>query len=491
MAAGGCSPGTVLLPAEGCTMSVVRAPTSAASGEAATLVLRATGALGGGVEHRVRLVPEAPETLPWAHEGPLTEWTALANGSVQGPATATVRALVPPQERGQAHLILQGSPRFSAALACPSVATSPCTVQARFDPGPSPAPGVLEALWTLRDGQGRARARGVLRAVVLASAPLAPGTSAGADSPWTGPGMAGTRGLARLDFGDPEVPLSEPLSLTLTGSGPVPNPAGWQIVGDRAAFSLERDGSSCLQETVSRPCTLRVRFHADAPGLRHAALGHVDAALPPLPLLGRGLTRPAAAPRTSPDGALAFDAEAGPAAPRSLTFDASGHPEARLGALSLEGPGYRREPLQGIDCPGEDAPWWPGDRCTLPLRWDGTATALAGGTVRWQAQSPATTHAESRALTLREAPAPASVGNVGAGGGAAGPLATLGLLVASLLLAGCSWAPPRPWQKDLLARDEMRLDGDPLEQRFQQHIYSSKENSSGGTSVGGGGCGCN
>ena len=491
VAPGGCAPGTVLLPAEGCTMSVVRASAAAASAEAATLVLRASGAPGVGVEHRVRLVPVAPEVAPWAHEGPLTEWTALANGSVQAPATATVRVLIPPQERGRADLVLQGSPRFSAALACPSLAANPCSIQARLDPGQASAPGVLEAQWTLRDGQERPRARGVLRAVVLASAPWAPGMNAGAETPWAGQGATGTRAVAQLDFGDQEAPVSEPFSLTLTGSGPAPGAARWQIVGDRAAFSLEREGSSCLQEATTRPCTLRVRFHADAPGLRHAALGHVDAALSPLPLLGRGMSHPAATPQASADGALAFDAEAGPSAWRALTFDASGHPEAQLGAVSLEGTGYRREPLQGVDCPGEDAPWWPGDRCTLPLRWDGTAAALAGGTVRWQAQSLGTTHAESRALTLREAPAPASVGNVGAGGGAAGPLATLGLLVASLLLAGCSWAPPRPWQKDLLARDEMRLDGDPLEQRFQQHIYSSKENSSGGAGVGGGGCGCN
>lgn len=64
-------------------------------------------------------------------------------------------------------------------------------------------------------------------------------------------------------------------------------------------------------------------------------------------------------------------------------------------------------------------------------------------------------------------------------------------LACTVLVAGCTWAPPRAWQKDLLARDEMRLDNDGLEQRFTQHIYSSKENSSGGAGVGGGGCGCN
>ncbi|HSW04330.1 DUF4266 domain-containing protein [Aquabacterium sp.] len=51
--------------------------------------------------------------------------------------------------------------------------------------------------------------------------------------------------------------------------------------------------------------------------------------------------------------------------------------------------------------------------------------------------------------------------------------------------------PPQAWQRGLLAKPEMRLDGDPLQQRFDQHIQMSKENASGGTGVGGGGCGCN
>ena len=37
----------------------------------------------------------------------------------------------------------------------------------------------------------------------------------------------------------------------------------------------------------------------------------------------------------------------------------------------------------------------------------------------------------------------------------------------------------------------MAMDGDVLGQRVLQHIYTSKENSSGGDGVGGGGCGCN
>ena len=59
-------------------------------------------------------------------------------------------------------------------------------------------------------------------------------------------------------------------------------------------------------------------------------------------------------------------------------------------------------------------------------------------------------------------------------------------------LAGCSaFAPPQPWEKGQLARPEMTMSADPLDERFVQHIYSSKEAASGGYGVGGGGCGCN
>lgn len=65
------------------------------------------------------------------------------------------------------------------------------------------------------------------------------------------------------------------------------------------------------------------------------------------------------------------------------------------------------------------------------------------------------------------------------------------LLVLTSLLGACSIAPPKPWEKDVLAKPAMWMDGDALGQRFRQHIYTSKENSSGGDGVGGGGCGCN
>ena len=60
------------------------------------------------------------------------------------------------------------------------------------------------------------------------------------------------------------------------------------------------------------------------------------------------------------------------------------------------------------------------------------------------------------------------------------------------LLAGCSGlGQVQAWEKGQLAKPAMTFEADPLDQRFMQHIYSSKEAASGGYGVGGGGCGCN
>ena len=64
-------------------------------------------------------------------------------------------------------------------------------------------------------------------------------------------------------------------------------------------------------------------------------------------------------------------------------------------------------------------------------------------------------------------------------------------LIAAIALDGCAYAPPQPWEKGSLAKPEMTMGGNPLDERFTQHIYGSKENASGGYGVGGGGCGCN
>jgi hypothetical protein len=65
-------------------------------------------------------------------------------------------------------------------------------------------------------------------------------------------------------------------------------------------------------------------------------------------------------------------------------------------------------------------------------------------------------------------------------------------LLPALALGGCGvFQPPQPWEKGNLAKGEMKMDKDPLEARFMSHVYFSKEASSGGDGVGGGGCGCN
>lgn len=65
----------------------------------------------------------------------------------------------------------------------------------------------------------------------------------------------------------------------------------------------------------------------------------------------------------------------------------------------------------------------------------------------------------------------------------------LGLVAAS---SGCALVQPvEAWEKGSLARPDMGFDGDRLEAKFAEHVYTSREGASGGAGVGGGGCGCN
>ncbi|HSD70306.1 MAG TPA: DUF4266 domain-containing protein [Woeseiaceae bacterium] len=57
--------------------------------------------------------------------------------------------------------------------------------------------------------------------------------------------------------------------------------------------------------------------------------------------------------------------------------------------------------------------------------------------------------------------------------------------------SGCSSMGVEPWERDVLAKEEMQLTTDPVEAGIDDHIYFSKEASSGGRGFGGGGCGCN
>jgi hypothetical protein len=65
------------------------------------------------------------------------------------------------------------------------------------------------------------------------------------------------------------------------------------------------------------------------------------------------------------------------------------------------------------------------------------------------------------------------------------------LLLASLTLGGCAHLGVQPWERDVLARPDMDLDGDSVDLALDDHLYFSKEASSGGRGFGGGGCGCN
>ena len=70
-------------------------------------------------------------------------------------------------------------------------------------------------------------------------------------------------------------------------------------------------------------------------------------------------------------------------------------------------------------------------------------------------------------------------------------LSAILLIAGMVLLAGCSSLGVKPWQRDVMARAEMQLDGDAVDAAIDDHLYFSKEASSGGRSFAGGGCGCN
>lgn len=65
------------------------------------------------------------------------------------------------------------------------------------------------------------------------------------------------------------------------------------------------------------------------------------------------------------------------------------------------------------------------------------------------------------------------------------------IAVGCSLLGACSAVGVKPWQRDVLSRPDMRPDGNGLDEAIDDHLYFSKEASSGGRSFGGGGCGCN
>lgn len=64
------------------------------------------------------------------------------------------------------------------------------------------------------------------------------------------------------------------------------------------------------------------------------------------------------------------------------------------------------------------------------------------------------------------------------------------LFLLVLLLSGCA-TDVKPWERGNLARSHMSVEPDPLLRSVREQVVTSKESSSGGFSVVGGGCGCN
>ena len=69
------------------------------------------------------------------------------------------------------------------------------------------------------------------------------------------------------------------------------------------------------------------------------------------------------------------------------------------------------------------------------------------------------------------------------------------VLIGALALCGCGSMfkieQVKPWQRGVLAQDDMQLIPDEMQSYADDHMYFSKEAATGGKGVGGGGCGCN
>jgi hypothetical protein len=68
------------------------------------------------------------------------------------------------------------------------------------------------------------------------------------------------------------------------------------------------------------------------------------------------------------------------------------------------------------------------------------------------------------------------------------------LTAAVALVSGCASTKlvrVQPWERATLAGYAMKADRDPLHTAMAEHIYFSRETSTGGRGVGGSGCGCN
>lgn len=62
-------------------------------------------------------------------------------------------------------------------------------------------------------------------------------------------------------------------------------------------------------------------------------------------------------------------------------------------------------------------------------------------------------------------------------------------LLCLVALSGCTTV--QPWERGVLAKEEMGWSPNRLEATLDSHVYFSKEASFGGGAAAGGGCGCN
>jgi Domain of unknown function (DUF4266) len=70
-------------------------------------------------------------------------------------------------------------------------------------------------------------------------------------------------------------------------------------------------------------------------------------------------------------------------------------------------------------------------------------------------------------------------------------LRTILIVILFSLISACEIQPVKPWERGILAKPSMQLTADEVENALDEHIYFSKEASTGGQAIGGGGCGCN
>jgi hypothetical protein len=75
------------------------------------------------------------------------------------------------------------------------------------------------------------------------------------------------------------------------------------------------------------------------------------------------------------------------------------------------------------------------------------------------------------------------------------PTFKIGFVLAVVaLFSGCAnpnLVRVKPWERATLTGYAMRSDRDPLHAAMAEHIFFSRETSTGGRGVGGSGCGCN